>query len=148
MEETYQEKIKLLCRNFLDIHSEKAELEGRLDQVKEMMGMMKEEIISEFDSIGIKSLDVDGMKLVKYQASHPVVKDFDGLKKHIQEVWNEPLEEYMKESFDSKKLKELTDSLKVESVKQGVALESLLPKGLEVSITSSIQVRQGKNTQT
>ena len=145
MENNFQDNLKDLCREFLGNYEEFKELEARIKQVRQMMGMQKDEIIGEFDSIGIKSLDIDGVKLVKYQATHPIVKDFDALKNHIKNEWGEPLEEYMKETFDAKKLKELTDTLKKQSINQNVPLESLMPSGLEVSVTTSVQVRGFNN---
>jgi hypothetical protein len=141
MENNFQDNLKTLCRDFLSSYEEYKDLEARIEQLKGVMGMQKDEIINSFDSIGIKSLDIDGVKLVKYQATHPIVKDYDALKSYIKNEWGEPLEEYMKEVFDAKKLKDLTDTLKKESVASNVSLESLMPDGLEISVTQSIQVR-------
>lgn len=135
-----------MSREFLKIYDEYLELELRTKQVKEMMGMKKEEIISAMNTLGMTSRDIDGAKLVKCSSTHPSVRNFKALENYIRDVLNEPISAYQTTSFDRKALKQMVDNAMKDSVSQNVPISELLPDGLDISMTTYLQVRGYKKS--
>lgn len=135
-----------MCEEFLDIYDEYKEVELEMERLKQMMGVKKDELISIYNSLGITSKDINGVKITKQTRTHPKVTNFDKLEDFIKNVLDEPLSEYQEVKFDPRALRELIAEAQEQSLKQGKPVSELMPDGLDISVTTYLQVRQNKSS--
>jgi hypothetical protein len=109
------------------------------------MGMIKEELITAMDGLGMSSYaGLDSVTLGRSARSFIKVVDFNGLSNYIEQTLNESLEEYGSFKFDNDKLKPLVDQAKQKMLRESIPLQEALPKGIEVKYTDIITVRTKK----
>jgi len=138
-------EIKALAQQYFDFYEEVKELKGQLTQSEEIMGMIKEELISAMDGLGMSSYaGLDGVNLGRSARSFIKVVDFKGLSNYIEQELNESLEEYGSFKFDNDKLKPLVEVAKQKMLRELIPLEKALPKGIELNYTDIITVREKK----
>jgi hypothetical protein len=138
-------EIKALAEQYFGFYEEVKELKGQLAQSEEIMGMIKEELITAMDGLGMSSYaGLDSVTLGRSARSFIKVVDFNGLSNYIEQTLNESLEEYGSFKFDNDKLKPLVDQAKQKMLRESIPLQEALPKGIEVKYTDIITVRTKK----
>jgi hypothetical protein len=130
-----------LATRYVDHYEELKEIESELKRQKEMIDDIKEELYSEMDMAGIKTIDEGRVMVTKSQRTFPKVVDYHKLQNYITETLNEPISEYTKLEFISAKLTELIKTAQADSIKDHVPLEDVMPDGLEIATTKIITVR-------
>ena len=133
--------LKDLATRYVDHYEELKEIESELKRQKEMIDDIKEELYSEMDMAGIKTIDEGRVMVTKSQRTFPKVVDYHKLQNYIMETLNEPISEYTKLEFISAKLTELIKQAQADSLKDHVPLEDVMPDGLEIATTKIITVR-------
>jgi len=138
-------EIKALAQQYFDFYEEVKELKGQLAQSEEIMGMIKEKLITAMDQIGMSSYaGLDSVTLGRSARSFIKVVDFKGLSNYIEQELNESLEEYGSFKFDNDKLKPLVEMAKKKMLRESIPLQEALPKGIELNYTDIITVREKK----
>ena len=133
--------LRNLATRYVDHYEELKELESELKRQKEMIDDIKDELYSEMDMAGIKTIDEGRVMVTKSQRTFPKVVDYHKLQTYIMETLNEPISEYTKLEFILAKLTELIKTAQVDSLKDHVPLEDVMPDGLEIATTKIITVR-------
>jgi hypothetical protein len=137
--------LQSLAVQYLDFYEEVKELEGMLKAQKEIMDQIRDELIQELDSIGVKTYDgLESVTLTRSKRQFIKVSDFRGLSNYIEEELNEPLSEYGEFKFSPDKLKPLVDKAKEEMLRERKPLNEVLPKGIELGFTDIITIRTKK----
>jgi len=142
---TASKQIRDLAEQYFNFYEEVKELKAHLQASEKIFGMIKGELINAMDGLGMKSYNgLDSATLTRSARQFIKVVDFKGLSTYIEDILNEPLDEYGSFKFDNDKLKPLVDTAKQKMLREAIPLEEALPIGIELAFTDIISVKAKK----
>jgi hypothetical protein len=133
-EGTVQDKVDF----FIGLKERKKLVESKLDSINNVIQQISPELIAWVEANPTNNMVGSNGKKASIRVSmYPKVRDLKSLKEALSDSWSQF------EGVNTKALGDLIRGLRDRAKKDGVAIQELLPPGLDVAVTKSLTVSAG-----